>query len=206
MPLHQRSPEDLGKRDHLAQGMRTPLSMNLSSRSAFSLLITALMFGAGCAHAPAPAAEVPSVEPPPVPVTSAVLEAPTPTSTVTVSSELMAACHLDFSNVDSAPKFDFAQSTLSADDQGALRQVAECVTTGPLAGRSLALVGHADPRGEDEYNMVLGAHRATSAGEFLATVGVSRDRVSESSRGKLDATGTSEDGWVRDRRVDVVLR
>jgi len=180
--------------------------MNPHTPFALSLFATALLLGTGCAHTPSHAAEPPIAEAPPVAVTSAVIDAPRAVETLTISSELMAACRLDFGNLDSAPRFDFDQSALSADDQGALRKVAECVTTGPLAGRSLSLVGHADPRGEDEYNMVLGAHRATSAGDFLAAVGVSRGQVLETSRGKLDATGTSEDGWSRDRRVDVVLR
>jgi peptidoglycan-associated lipoprotein len=190
----------------LAQRMRTLTFMNPRNQFALSALAATILFGSGCAHAPAPAAETASAEAPALPVTSAVVEAPQSTATLTISSELMAACRLDFGNLDSAPKFDFDRSTLSADDQGALRKVAECVTTGPLAGRSLALVGHADPRGDEEYNMALAASRATSAGDFLAGVGVSRGQVSESSRGKLDATGTSEDGWSRDRRVDVVLR
>ncbi len=190
----------------LAQTVRTPTSMNPHNSFAPSGLTAAFLLAVGCAHTPTPPAETAYAEPHPMSVTSAVVEAPQPTSSLTISSELMAACRLDFSNLDSAPKFDFGQSTLTADDQGALRKVAECVTTGPLAGRSIGLVGRADPRGEEEYNMVLGAHRATSAGEFLAAAGVSRGQVTESSRGKLDATGTSEDGWSRDRRVDVVLR
>ena len=44
-----------------------------------------------------------------------------------------------------------------------LQQIATCVTTGPLRGKTLKLVGRADPRGEVEYNMGLGEHRADEA-------------------------------------------
>jgi peptidoglycan-associated lipoprotein len=143
-----------------------------------------------------------------VPLTSAVITPVTApgSSGLALSAELLAACKLDFGSVDSAPKFAFDESTLTADDQLALRAIAACVTTGPLAGRSLGLVGHADPRGEAEYNMTLGANRASNAGNFLSAAGVTASVISESSRGKLDATGTSEDGWLQDRRVDVILR
>ena len=87
-----------------------------------------------------------------------------------------------------------------------LAQIAKCVTTGPLAGRALELVGRADPRGESEYNMALGERRASSVREYLSRLGVDRAKLIESSRGKLDAMGTDENGWRRDRRVDILLQ
>jgi peptidoglycan-associated lipoprotein len=79
------------------------------------------------------------------------------------------------------------------------------VTSGPLRGRSLRLVGRADPRGELEYNFALGSARAGSVDAYLTNLGLDSARVSMTSRGKLDATGTNESGWQRDRRVDVDL-
>ena len=129
--------------------------------------------------------------------------APTPTQNLNVSDELMQKCKIDLGNVDQAPKFDFDRSALVGEDVSVLDQIAKCVTTGPLAGRSLKLVGRADPRGEVEYNFSLGEKRANSAGDYLIDMGVDRSRVHETSRGKLDATGTDETGWSRDRRVDI---
>jgi peptidoglycan-associated lipoprotein len=146
------------------------------------------------------------------PVPAAVAEQPLAPRTTTTSSasihvgdDLAKACHMDFGSVDRAPKFDFDRSMLLPDDRSVLDQVAKCVTTGPLKGRRLQLIGRADPRGEVEYNMVLGESRADSVLEYLTALGVSKSIVTESSRGKLDATGTDEDGWRRDRRVDVDL-
>jgi outer membrane protein OmpA-like peptidoglycan-associated protein len=53
--------------------------------------------------------------------------------------------------------------------------------------------------------MVLGAHRADSAMQYLKQRGVDASKMTETSRGELDATGVDEAGWSRDRRVDVDL-
>jgi peptidoglycan-associated lipoprotein len=83
--------------------------------------------------------------------------------------------------------------------------IAACFTRGPLKGRSLKLVGRADPRGDDEYNMVLGQSRADSVGAALSRDGLERSRMSSTSRGDLDAKGHDENGWSKDRRVDILL-
>jgi peptidoglycan-associated lipoprotein len=140
--------------------------------------------------------------------TGAALNATDSTSTngMNISNELVKACDLHFANIDEAPKFDFDKSDLRSDDRTVLEEIAKCVTTGPLKGRSLELVGRADPRGEVEYNFVLGEHRAASVQQDLLELGVKPNQLGMTSRGKLDATGTDEAGWQRDRRVDVDLR
>jgi len=125
---------------------------------------------------------------------------------IRMSEDLIKACNIHFNSVDQAPKFDFDRAELTAEDRAVLDQVARCVTTGPLQGRSLHMVGRADPRGEVEYNMVLGEHRASSVEGYLKQLGVDGSRMDLTSRGKLDATGTDEATWARDRRVDIGLR
>ena len=85
------------------------------------------------------------------------------------------------------------------------RTLATCFSTGPLKGREMRLVGHADPRGEPEYNMVLGGRRADNVKGFIVQKGLETGKVNTTSRGEMDATGTDEATWSRDRRVDVVL-
>jgi outer membrane protein OmpA-like peptidoglycan-associated protein len=41
---------------------------------------------------------------------------------------------------------------------------------------------------------------------FLVGLGLPFDKITASSRGKLDATGTGEAGWANDRRVDIEVR
>jgi len=125
---------------------------------------------------------------------------------VNVDDAILKACNLKFSNVEEAPKFDFDSEQLTESEKAVLEQVAKCLTTGPLKGRAVDLVGRADPRGETEYNMTLGAKRARAAHTFLAGLGVGSDKLFDTSRGELDATGTDEQGWKKDRRVDIKLR
>jgi peptidoglycan-associated lipoprotein len=122
---------------------------------------------------------------------------------INLSDEIRKQCDIDDS--DRAPKFDFDSYQLAGNDRDILAQVGRCFTTGPLKGRSLSLIGRADPRGETEYNMNLGEARATSVRKYLANLGVADPKMSETSRGALDATGHDEPTWRRDRRVDVSL-
>lgn len=131
--------------------------------------------------------------------------APKPISTnVAVGADILAACKIDFGNTAEAPKFDFDSIDLLPDDDRVLAQVSTCLSTGPLKGRSVELIGRADPRGTSQYNLALGAHRAHQVTDFLHGHGVSA-RIRETSRGSLDATGHDDDGWRTDRRVDLVL-
>ncbi len=180
-------------------------------RSAFPLVALAAAAPLlGCAHEQAtlPVASTPAApDVSTTQTTSQITAAPAaPQPGVNVSDEILKACQIHFENVDTAPKFDFDKSDLRPGERDVLQQVARCVTTGPLAGRSLRLVGRADPRGEVEYNFVLGAHRAGSAEAYLQSLGVDSSRLTTTSRGKLDATGTDEPGWQVDRRVDLELK
>ena len=125
---------------------------------------------------------------------------------VNVDDDIVKACNLKFTNVEDAPKFDYDSDELTGAEKDILSAIAKCLTTGPLKGRAVDLVGRADPRGESEYNMSLGARRARHVHNFMGTLGVPADKMHETSRGELDATGKDEAGWRLDRRVDVKLR
>ena len=103
------------------------------------------------------------------------------------------------------PKFDFESYDLTTEEKQVLDQVADCLIKGALKGKSVTLVGRADPRGENEYNMSLGAYRASAVKNYLGQKGVEHNRMKETSRGALEATGTEEGGWREDRRVDITL-
>jgi peptidoglycan-associated lipoprotein len=182
----------------------------ISHRAA--VLAAATLTLVACAHGPDAAPPAAPLAPAPVSTTqttSQVVAAPQPQPTLNVlnvSDKILKACKLDFGNIDTAPKFSFDQSDLRSDERELLQKVAACATTGPLKGQSLQLMGRADPRGETEYNFVLGESRASSVRTYLMGLGLDGSRISTTSRGKLDATGTDEAGWQLDRRVDVDLR
>jgi peptidoglycan-associated lipoprotein len=122
-------------------------------------------------------------------------------SQIRISDEIKKACGI--SDVDA--HFGFDSANIRPEDHRILGQLATCFTSGPLAGRQMNLVGHADPRGEPEYNVVLGGRRADNVKGFLVQKGMSTDKIETTSRGELDASGTDEASWALDRRVDVML-
>lgn len=146
---------------------------------------------AGCAHTHA--------------AVTAASHAPVDTnSAIDVSDDIRKLCKIE--DTERTPKFDFDSSDLDHADRATLIQVARCLMTGPLRGRGIELVGRADPRGETEYNLTLGSSRSARVDAYLAKLGVDPVQLTPTSRGELDATGTDEESWRRDRRVDLRLR
>jgi peptidoglycan-associated lipoprotein len=121
--------------------------------------------------------------------------------TVFVSNDILRACGLS----EADAYFAFDSSKLEKQDIDPLNKIATCFETGALKGRSMKLIGHADPRGSADYNLTLGQARADTVEDYLVKKGLSKGTVMSSSRGALDATGTDEAGWIHDRRVDVDL-
>lgn len=94
---------------------------------------------------------------------------------------------------------------LDADAQGILRRQAAYLAENPNA--SITIEGHADERGTREYNLGLGDRRATSARDYLVSLGVSSNRVRTISYGKERpvAVGSNENAWTQNRRAVTVL-
>jgi peptidoglycan-associated lipoprotein len=148
---------------------------------------------------PATAPAAPPKNEAPAPATDAAID----TGALHVSDAIARACGLPRS--ESAPKFDFDSTTIAPQDRELLAAIARCLVDGALRGQSLALIGRADPRGEDEYNMSLGESRADTVQRYLHDLGVGANHVRATSRGKMDAKGTDEQTWAVDRRVDIEL-
>ena len=124
-----------------------------------------------------------------------------------VSGDIVALCGIKVaaSGNAAAPKFEYDQYELTAEDRAVLDQIATCLTSGPLKGKAVSLIGRADPRGTDEYNMGLGSRRSHSVGQYLGRLGVGQPQMLVTTRGAIDATGTDEATWREDRRVDIQL-
>jgi peptidoglycan-associated lipoprotein len=120
-------------------------------------------------------------------------------TSIQVDPEIARKCQLPEAH------FAFDSSRVSNTDSPALDSLARCFTKGPLRGRAMKIVGHADPRGELEYNFALGQRRAGSVADYLAHRGMSEGKIRTSSRGELEASGSNDEGWARDRRVEVLL-
>ena len=88
-------------------------------------------------------------------------------------------------------------------DERVARRLANCFNGGPLNGKTMRLVGHADPRGSEGHNLVLGQRRADKVKELLVRGGIPANRIVASSRGKADAKGYDEATWALDRLVEI---
>lgn len=150
------------------------------------------------------------------PTTTTTAEPPKPAPTVTqdqqvsptlaVSSDILSACGITPAPASGSPKFDYDKDELTAEDRAVLDQIATCLTTGALKGRAVDLIGRADPRGTEEYNLGLGSRRAGTVSGYLGRLGVAQAQMVVTTRGALDATGTDEASYAQDRRVDIQLQ
>ncbi|MCA9639211.1 MAG: OmpA family protein [Polyangiaceae bacterium] len=118
-----------------------------------------------------------------------------------IDDKILKACGI----ASSEAHFDFNSANVKQGDYPVLTKLANCFSTGPLKGKQMLLVGHADSRGDEEYNMTLGGRRAGGVKSVLVARKLSGKQVTTSSRGELDATGSDESSYAADRRVDVRL-
>ncbi len=170
--------------------------------SSFALLALLAIAAAACGGSKPPAAR--AADGPAPATTAASIRSVPNTATaanVALSDEIRTKCGIS----DEDAYFPFDSSRLTSGDRSPLDQVARCFTRGPLAGHGIKLVGRADPRGSSDYNLALGQSRADAVGMYLDGHGLLKTQTQTTSRGSMDATGTDESGWQRDRRVDVLV-
>jgi peptidoglycan-associated lipoprotein len=176
------------------------------NRSPTYTLAAAALLVAGCASTPKPPPSTASAGSD-VAVT---IKAPAATAREDVSTPTSGSVHIEARILSAcgdipAAHFAFDSSKIDGDADASLGALARCFTSGPLSGQGMQLVGRADPRGEAEYNLGLGQRRAGAVAMFEEKHGVQTSQIETTSRGAFDATGTDEEGWARDRRVDVLL-
>lgn len=70
----------------------------------------------------------------------------------------------------------------------------------------VAVEGHCDERGTEEYNIALGNRRANSAKSYLVSLGIDGKRLSTKSYGEEKALETchNESCWWKNRRAEFV--
>jgi peptidoglycan-associated lipoprotein len=97
--------------------------------------------------------------------------------------------------------FDTDRYDVDAEDQRILGSQAEWLKRYP--DKRVTIEGHCDERGTRDYNIALGARRANSAKNYLASLGVDARRISTVSYGKErpEAVGSDEGSWARNRRA-----
>ena len=94
-------------------------------------------------------------------------------------------------------------ANISSADHARLERLGEC-----LGRAKVRIVGHADPRHTDEYNLELSERRARTVADALAAGGAPSSRISIVAAGKTKPTakGASRQALQRSRRVDIQIR
>ena len=102
--------------------------------------------------------------------------------------------------------FAVASDLLQDGDLDTLEQHARYLHAHPEL--HVRIEGHSDARGSDAYNLALAARRAAAVRTYLLHQGVRPGQISVVSFGKSKplARDGSEDGWGRNRRVELVYR
>ncbi len=128
--------------------------------------------------------------PPPPPPPGPTNPGPDPAA---VTAELMR-------NVQEVIYFDYNEDALKPESQAVLDRKAAIMLAN--SGLRIRIAGHADERGSDEYNIVLGSRRATAAKRYLEAKGIDGSRIETLSYGEerpADNAGT-EAAFARNRR------
>jgi peptidoglycan-associated lipoprotein len=108
-------------------------------------------------------------------------------------------------NVGDRVFFDTDSSELSDQARATLDKQAQWL--GNYNRYAFTIEGHADERGTREYNIALGARRAETVREYLASRGVSGQRMRTISYGKERPVAVCNDisCWSQNRRAVTVL-
>ncbi len=109
--------------------------------------------------------------------------------------------------------FEFASADLTLPARTKLEEVSEILTRPSTSSRQLAIEGHTDDVGEQDYNIKLSQERATNVLEILAFSGIQRDRMVAKGLGEahpieanLNGDGSGDEaGRAQNRRVEVVI-
>ena len=109
------------------------------------------------------------------------------------------------SNVGDLVHFEVDSSSLTGEAEGILQKQAVWLNQYPQY--TVTIEGHADERGTREYNIALGARRATAVRGYLAQQGVSASRIRTISYGKERPIAVCDDisCWSQNRRAQTVL-
>jgi len=101
--------------------------------------------------------------------------------------------------------FDFDRYDIRPADAAILKGTAALLNK--YTHVKIQIEGHCDERGTIEYNLALGERRATSAKNYLVSLGIAPARISTISYGEekpLDPRH-NEDAWTKNRRAHTLV-
>jgi len=116
------------------------------------------------------------------------------------NGECVAACELK------PVYFDFNEHTIKLAEEKKVSANAECVKS---AGFTVAIEGHCDERGSDEYNLALGQRRANSVARQYKALGLGGSSISgviSFGEERPTCNDASETCWSSNRRAETVRK
>ena len=101
--------------------------------------------------------------------------------------------------------FDFDRYNIRPQDMELLNSNAEWLRQNPDV--MVRIEGHADERGDSEYNLALGEKRAMSVRNYLVDLGIDPQRLYTVSYGEERPAdpGHNEEAWAKNRRAEFVV-
>jgi OOP family OmpA-OmpF porin len=166
------------------------------------ILLTALVFAAGCAtqDEPKPAApqpEAPRTAPPPPPPPPPPAPKPAPAAKPKpkpVAEKVTFAADVNF---------DFDKSTLKPEGRAKLDDLVSKVKGVNL--EVIIVIGHADAIGTDAYNQKLSVRRAEAVKAYLVSKGIETNRIYTEGKGEKQpvASNRTKEGRAKNRRDEI---
>lgn len=182
--------------------MKLSRSIHPLSTVAAGVLAASTVFAAGCADEEKATKKPLVTAPEPMPEPGIELDVDDGSDEVTtginIDETLAELCGIDKQKT----YFEFDSAKLKSQARAMLGEVADCVEEEDVP--ALVLVGHADPRGSDSYNLWLGQDRADSVASALENSGLEDDELVVRSEGEAQAHDDPS-MWDTDRRVDIKI-
>ena len=108
-------------------------------------------------------------------------------------------------NVDLSIQFEFDSAKLLAESRPLLDNLAKAINSDKLRGFTFLVEGHTDIVGSAEYNQKLSNQRALSVLAYLASKGVSKERLKTLGKGSTELLMPDKPDAAENRRVRIIL-
>lgn len=174
-------------------------------RSTLVPLTVAALLLAGCSKKPAPEV-MPTPSGQPQPTTPAgTPESTRPPVNATDPATCQNAITSGANELTRMVTFDTDRDDVRPADMGTLDAKADLLRLFPQV--RLRVIGHADERYTDEYNLVLGTRRAESVRDYLVRKGIDGGRLESASLGETAPfdPGHTDEAWSKNRRAEFTL-
>ncbi|MBS1240832.1 MAG: hypothetical protein H6R40_259 [Gemmatimonadetes bacterium] len=171
-------------------------------RQLLAAFAVASLLAVGCSKKQPEVAPTPTTEPQPTtPVERPAPPPPAGTDRATCEATIASLV----ADIGQMVNFDTDKYDIRPMDAAVLDTKIQVLRSHPMV--RLRIVGHADERYTDEYNLILGTRRAESAKDYLMQRGIDGGRIETASLGEtapLDPAHT-EEAWARNRRDEFVV-